>query len=173
MTESSRTQSYANHGHRPVWTYIAGVFGGAAFVMLAEAWLLGRNTAALGSVLLAVAVLALVSISRVYTVRLQNRIIRLEMRLRLRDLLPASQHAQIQQLTTPQLVGAALRFGRRAPRPRRSHRPRAPLPRGHQEGHQGVGARFRANLSCQPARAWCFVLGAECGATCQVRCYVH
>ena len=89
MTDTSRTQSYANHGHRPVWTYIAGVFGGAAFVMLAEAWLLGRNTAALGSVLLAVAVLALVSISRVYTVRLQNRIIRLEMRLRLRDVLPA------------------------------------------------------------------------------------
>ena len=107
MTDS-RSQSYANHGHRPVWTYIAGVFGGAAFVMLAEAWLLGRNTAALGSVLLAVAVLALVSISRAYTVRLQNRIIRLEMRLRLRDLLPASQHAQIQQLSTAQMVG--LRF---------------------------------------------------------------
>jgi hypothetical protein len=91
-----------------VWTYIAGVFGGVAFVLLAEAWLLGRNTGPLGSVLLAVAVLALVSISRAYTVRLQNRIIRLEMRLRLRDVLPASQHAQIQELSTPQLV--ALRF---------------------------------------------------------------
>jgi len=91
-----------------VWTYIAGVFGGAAFVLLAEAWLLGRNTAALGSVLLAVAVLALISISRVYTVRLQNRIIRLEMRLRLRDVLPPTQQGEILQLTTPQLV--ALRF---------------------------------------------------------------
>ena len=108
MTDTSRTQSYANHGHRPVWTYVAGVFGGAAFVMLAEAWLLGRNTAALGSVLLAVAVLALISISRVYTVRLQNRIIRLEMRLRLRDVLPPTQQGEILQLTTPQLV--ALRF---------------------------------------------------------------
>ena len=108
MTDTSRTQSYANHGHRPVWTYVAGVFGGAAFVMLAEAWLLGRNTAALGSVLLAVAVLALISISRVYTVRLQNRIIRLEMRLRLRDVLPPAQQGEIRQLTTPQLV--ALRF---------------------------------------------------------------
>ena len=108
MTNTSRTQSYANHGHRPVWTYIAGVFGGVAFGLLAEAWLLGRNTAALGSVLLALAVLALVSISRVYTVRLQNRIIRLEMRLRLRDVLPVSQHAQVLELTTPQLV--ALRF---------------------------------------------------------------
>ena len=108
MTDAARTQSSANHGHRPVWTYIAGVFGGVAFVMLTEAWLLGRNTAALGSVLLALAVLALVSISRAYTVRLQNRIIRLEMRLRLRDVLPASQHAQIQQLSTAQMVG--LRF---------------------------------------------------------------
>lgn len=108
MTDTSRTQSYANHGHRPVWTYIAGVFGGAAFVLLAEAWLLGRNTAPLGSVLLAVAVLALVSISRAYTVRLQNRIIRLEMRLRLLAVLPASQHSQIQDLSIPQLV--ALRF---------------------------------------------------------------
>ena len=108
MTDTTRTQSYANHGHRPIWTYIAGIFGGTGFVLLAEAWLLGRNTAPLGSVLLAVAVLALVSISRVYTVRLQNRIIRLEMRLRLPDVLPASQHAQIQELSTPQLV--ALRF---------------------------------------------------------------
>ena len=108
MTDTSRTQSYANHGHRPVWTYIAGVFGGVALVLLAEAWLLGRNTAPLGSVLLAVAVLALVSISRAYTVRLQNRIIRLEMRLRLRDVLPPAQQGQIQQLSTAQIVG--LRF---------------------------------------------------------------
>ena len=108
MTDTSRTQSYANHGHRPVWTYVAGVFGGAAFVMLAEAWLLGRNTAALGSVLLAVAVLALVSISRAYTVRLQNRIIRLEMRHRLRDVLPSDLHNRIGELTPQQLI--ALRF---------------------------------------------------------------
>src|SRR4029453_441368 len=108
MTDAARTQSYANHGHRPVWTYIAGVLGGVAFVLLAEAWWLGRNTAPLGSVLLALAVLALVSISRVYTVRLQNRIIRLEMRLHLREVLPPAQQGQILQLTTPQLV--ALRF---------------------------------------------------------------
>ena len=108
MTDTSRTQSYANHGHRPVWTYIAGVFGGAAFVLLAEAWLLGRNTAPLGSVLLAVAVLALVSISRAYIVRLQNRIIRLEMRLRLRELLPPDLQARIPLLTREQCV--ALRF---------------------------------------------------------------
>src|SRR5262245_34388708 len=100
MTDSARTQSYANHGHHPTWTYIAGFFAGAGFVMLVEAWLLGWHTYLLGSVLLAVGVLALVSISRAYTVKLQNRIIRLEMRLRLREVLPASQHAQIQQLTT-------------------------------------------------------------------------
>jgi hypothetical protein len=108
MTDSARAQSYANHGHRPTWTYIAGFFAGAGFVMLMEAWLLGWHTYLLGSVLLAIGVLALVSISRVYTVRLQNRIIRLEMRLRLREVLPPAQQGQILQLTTPQLV--ALRF---------------------------------------------------------------
>jgi hypothetical protein len=76
--------------------------------MLMEAWLLGWHTYLLGSVLLAIGVLALVSISRVYTVRLQNRIIRLEMRLRLREVLPPAQQGEILQLTTPQLV--ALRF---------------------------------------------------------------
>ena len=108
MTDTTRTQSYASHGHHPVWTYIAGFFAGIGFVMLVEAWLFGRQTYLPGSVMLALGVLALVSISRAYTVRLQNRIIRLEMRLRLRDVLPASQQAQIQDLTTSQLVG--LRF---------------------------------------------------------------
>jgi hypothetical protein len=108
MADSARTQSYTNHGHHPIWTYIAGAFAGAGFVMLTEAWWLGWHTGPLGAVLLSLGVLALVSISRAYTVRLQNRIIRLEMRLRLREVLPAAQHAQIPQLTTPQLVG--LRF---------------------------------------------------------------
>ena len=107
MAESTRMQSYANHGHRPYWTYIAGGFAGWAFVLLAEDYLLGWHTR-LGALLLSLAVLSLVWISRTYTVRLQNRIIRLEMRLRLKEVLPAAQQAQIPQLTTPQLV--ALRF---------------------------------------------------------------
>ena len=61
-----------------------------------------------GLILLSLSAVALVSISRVYTTRLQNRIIRLEMRVRLMNLLPPDQHGKIDQLTTPQLVG--LRF---------------------------------------------------------------
>jgi hypothetical protein len=47
-------------------------------------------------------------ISRTHALRAQNRIIRLEERLRLANLLPAVQHDRIPQLTTSQLI--ALRF---------------------------------------------------------------
>lgn len=54
---------------------------------------------------LAFSVMVLVSISRAYTVRLQDRIIRLEMRLRLERL---GRAAEFSRLSTPQVV--ALRF---------------------------------------------------------------
>ena len=41
-------------------------------------------------------------------IRVQNRVIRLEMRLRLREILPAALHPRIAELTTRHLVG--LRF---------------------------------------------------------------
>ena len=108
MSESTREQSYTNHGHRPYLTWIAGFFATAALIPLGQAWWLGRPAAPLGLVSLALATVVLVSISRVYTTGLQNRIIRLEMRVRLMELLPADQHAKLLKLTTPQLVG--LRF---------------------------------------------------------------
>ena len=79
-----QSQNYANHVHRPVAATVAALFGllglaaSAALVLTDVSWLL-----VLALVGLAVAVLALVVISRTYIVRLQNRIIRVEMLLRL------------------------------------------------------------------------------------------
>ena len=108
MSEPSREQSYSNHGHRPYLTWAASIFATAALVIFVGDWLRGVHSGQAGLVLLALSTVALVSISRVYTTKLQNRIIRLEMRVRLMDLLPPDQHGKIHQLTTAQLVG--LRF---------------------------------------------------------------
>ena len=108
MSEPSRQQSFENHGHRPYLTWAASIFATAALVIFAGDWLRGMHSGQVGLVMLALSTVALVSISRVYTTKLQNRIIRLEMRVRLMDLLPQDQHGKIDQLTTAQLVG--LRF---------------------------------------------------------------
>jgi hypothetical protein len=69
------------------------------------------QTPTLGSVfnlVVAVALLTLGSLSRTMALTVQDRLIRLEMRLRLRQLLPADLHPAINALTHRQLV--ALRF---------------------------------------------------------------
>ena len=101
-------QSYSSHAHHPVPTYIAGLFGIIAIILLIGAWGFGWPTLASGSVSLAFAVLALVSISRAYITRLQDRIILLEMRMRARELLTPEQTAALQALSIKQVV--ALRF---------------------------------------------------------------
>ncbi len=108
MSEPKRQQSYANHGHRPYLTFAASIPATAALVIFVGDWMHGRPSGPAGLVLLALSALVLAWISRVYTTALQNRIIRLEMRVRLMDLLPQGEHGKIDQLTTPQLVG--LRF---------------------------------------------------------------
>jgi hypothetical protein len=54
------------------------------------------------------AVFVLVAISRLYTVRLQDRIILLEMKVRAAEVLPAGQDARLSELDPKQVV--ALRF---------------------------------------------------------------
>jgi hypothetical protein len=101
-------QSFASHGHHPVQTYVASVFTLIALVTSVGAWLFGWPTLAVAVVAVSGAATVLVSISRTYITRLQDRIIMLEMRVRCDTLLGPAQSERLQQLTPKQIV--ALRF---------------------------------------------------------------
>ena len=75
-------QHYARHAHHPVATYVAGVLALIAIICLAGAWIFGWPTRDPAILSLIIAVVALVVISRTYIVRLQDRIILLEMKVR-------------------------------------------------------------------------------------------
>ena len=101
-------QTFENHGHHPVPTYVATVFTLVALVASIGAWAFGWPTLELAIVSLACAAAVLVSISRTYTTRLQDRLIMLEMKVRAAEVLPAGQDARLDELTPKQIV--ALRF---------------------------------------------------------------
>jgi hypothetical protein len=102
------TQSYANHTHQPLLAGVAAGFWLIAASGFAAAWLGHSWGSALGVASLLLAALCLISISRVYTTRLQDRIIRLEEQVRAQRLLGPAQLAQWQTLGVKQI--AALRF---------------------------------------------------------------
>jgi hypothetical protein len=77
------------------------------FVAIRHAWHVGGNYA-WWNVVFAFGFVAAVWTSRIMAVTVQDRLIRLEMRLRLREVLPAAMQADIARLTVRQLV--ALRF---------------------------------------------------------------
>ena len=99
------TQRYETHAHRPLLTMAAAIPALIAFVLLAVGTVRQPSLERLALLCLAVSVFVLVMISRAYTVRLQDRIIRLEMFGRLER---AGLAAAFARLSTPQLV--ALRF---------------------------------------------------------------
>ena len=89
-------------------TYVASAFGLVAIVCLVGAWLFDWGTLEIGAVSLSLAVATLISITRNYIVRLQDRIIMLEMKVRCAEVLAAGQDARLAELTPKQIV--ALRF---------------------------------------------------------------
>lgn len=106
---TSLVQSYANHRAIPSPMYIG------AFLILAVnvVWqVIGAFAApGFGSILAVLVALALVGVilaARRSAQIVQDRVIRLEMRVRLERVLPPERHADIARLTLPQLV--ALRF---------------------------------------------------------------
>ena len=104
------SQTYATHVHRPTLTGVGYLCLVIAIVGFTLRWLLigGRLTMAIGLAGLIGSQIALLLISRNYITRLQDRIIRLEMRLRGANLLTPDQQRQLASLRIKQIV--ALRF---------------------------------------------------------------
>ena len=100
-------QSYKNHVHRPVLTAVGYLFAAIALVEYLMR-LRAADRQAIAPIALCAAVLVLLQISRTYTTRLQDRIIKLEMRVRTVSLLTTEQQRLFAQLTNKQI--AALRF---------------------------------------------------------------
>lgn len=101
-------QSFQDHTHRPTHTAIAWVFGVVALIAIIQTMYFGRQQRDWAIVALSLGVLELAWISRVYTVKLQDRIIMLEEKVRAAELLTAGQDAQLAKLSSKQI--AALRF---------------------------------------------------------------
>jgi hypothetical protein len=102
-------QSYANH------TRIVPAYHMVAFPILVvnllwciyQLWQI-PSVGTIVSTLVAIALLILFFCARLFALTVQDRVIRLEMRLRLERLLPREQHAHIDKLSIDQIV--ALRF---------------------------------------------------------------
>lgn len=101
-------QNYANHAHTPRMTLVGIFFWLIATVCIVLSWLGYANAAGYGLLALLISVFLLLGISRTYITTLQDRIIRLEMRIRLKEILSPEQFADVDRLTVPQIV--ALRF---------------------------------------------------------------
>lgn len=105
----SQVQNYKNHA-RIVPAYHIGAFAALTMNLIWAVYLLftGVTAAILVNLILAIGLLLLFGSVRGQILRVQDRVIRLEMRLRLREVLPPDLLAQSQRLTVSQLI--ALRF---------------------------------------------------------------
>ena len=104
------TQDYATHRHNPQMTGIGFMFLVVAVVGFAFRWfgIGGRYSMAIGLLGLIASIQVLLLISRTYITKLQDRVIKLEMRVRGMTLLTPAQQAVLARLSKPQIV--ALRF---------------------------------------------------------------
>ena len=103
-------QSFEHHAHQPVAVGVGYLFLWLALASFALRWFLigGRVTMAVGLFCLCAAVQMLLLTARSYTTRLQDRIIKLEMRVRTAAFLTPEQQRLLLQLNNKQIV--ALRF---------------------------------------------------------------
>ena len=104
-----KVQNFANHSRLvpPYHMFVIPIF------MVNFVWRLvqlkdGITFASIMNVLLAIAFVILVLYARLFTLTVQDRVIRLEMRMRLERLLPADLRSRIPEFTVAQLI--SLRF---------------------------------------------------------------
>jgi len=124
----SKPQSFANHTRfdPPFHFFIIPVFALGVLLSLIHFFAhlshsdFRDNFHAFLLILLALALLALVFKTRLYAVKVQDRVIRLEERLRLMQLMPEPLRARIPEITEDQLCG--LRFASDAELPKLAER---------------------------------------------------
>lgn len=102
-------QTYANHARfNPLYHFVASPIVGLFLVYAIVTLVRAPSAANAITAVWALGIAAGVFSARLMALRVQDRIIRLEMRLRLREVLPAPLAARIPELSVRQLI--ALRF---------------------------------------------------------------
>jgi len=105
----SKPQSYANHRrYSPIFHFVASPLLAAYAAYSVIGLIREPSTTSVFQVVLAFGVWSLGLAARLMALRVQDRLIRLEMQLRLRSLLPVERHGEIHALRPGQMV--ALRF---------------------------------------------------------------
>lgn len=112
---SNETQNYANHGKTPTSLIVYCILLLASTLLATVGLVMALRGSDSGLLLVAGAVILQglttiggLTMARFYSLTLQDRIIRLEMRLRLERILPEHLHGEIAQLPLSHLI--ALRF---------------------------------------------------------------
>ena len=109
MPDNAKPQSFSNHAKFvPLFHFVAVPILAANFVWTAYQAFARPGWETALAALVAAALLITVFLARIFALRVQDRVIRLEMRLRMREVLPADLHPRIGEFTPGQLV--ALRF---------------------------------------------------------------
>lgn len=101
-------QSFESHAYQPTPTGIVWVLALMALIFEVMTTFFGRELRGWAVMAIIFAVFVLGWISRTYTVKLQDRIIMLEVKVRAAELLTSGQDAQLAKLNAKQI--AALRF---------------------------------------------------------------
>ncbi len=106
---ADQEQSFANHARIvPPFHYVALPILLVNFVWAVRGLFTGITFDASLNVLVAVALIIVALFARLFALKAQDRVIRLEMRLRMRELLPEDLQGRINDFTATQMVG--LRF---------------------------------------------------------------